>query len=82
MDSVAVCRGCGRLLEKDFIYCPWCGMERNSVDSEEIMDGVFDKLENMAEAGHEKRVKAIKNKLDSLESELNNLVSLGAESKK
>ena len=41
-------------------------MERNSVDGEEIMDGVFDKLENMAEDEHEKRVKAIKNKLDSL----------------
>ncbi len=76
MDSVAVCRGCGRLLETDFLYCPWCGLERAAMDSEEIMDKVFDRLEFVADAGHEKRVNVLKNRMNSLENELNNLIQM------
>ena len=82
MDLVAVCRGCGRLLEEDFLYCPWCGLERASANSEEIMDDVFERLEVVANAGHEKRVKNLKNRLYSLECELDSLVKRGEEEKK
>ncbi len=81
MDSVVVCNGCGRTLETSFLYCPWCGLERVVCDEDEMLDDTFSRLEDVAERGNEKKVQVLKEKLDSLQSELEELVLLSAGTK-
>ena len=76
MDSVVVCNGCGRTLEANFLYCPWCGLERVNYDEDEMLDDTFSRLELVAERGNEKKVQVLKERLDSLQSELEQLVLL------
>ncbi|WP_353936954.1 zinc-ribbon domain-containing protein, partial [uncultured Treponema sp.] len=30
-----VCSGCGREIEKNFVYCPWCGIQLIRKESRE-----------------------------------------------
>ena len=81
MDSVVVCNGCGRTLETSFLYCPWCGLERVGYGEDEMLDDTFSKLEVVAERGNEKKVQVLKERLDSLQNELEQLVLLSAGTK-
>ena len=45
MQSVAVCLGCGRTVNKEYLYCPWCGLEKTTDYGLETLNSVFDKLE-------------------------------------
>ena len=81
MDSIVVCNGCGRILETSFLYCPWCGLERDTYDEDEVIEDSFSRLELVAERGQAKKVKILKERLDSLQSELEQLVLLGAGTK-
>ena len=31
MDFVCVCNHCGKTIEREFLYCPWCGKENAEV---------------------------------------------------
>jgi hypothetical protein len=74
MKSVIVCRGCGRTIESDFIYCPWCGYTRVFSDDEESLDSVFMRLEKMQNDSRNRQLTDMKKQLDDLEAELNTLV--------
>ncbi len=71
MKTVCVCRECGRTIESDFLYCPWCGCSRiNSVDENKIVDTVFDKLEKLQQNDRRRRTSQVKDRLDKLEKDL------------
>lgn len=74
MKSVCVCRSCGRTIEKEFIYCPWCGLSRINNDDKESLDHVFAQLEEKQTIDREKRVMALEKTLDELEKDLDILV--------
>lgn len=75
MKSVCVCKECGRTIEKEFIYCPWCGMSRIGVaDNQEVLDSVFLKLEEKQADDREKRLRKLETQLDELERDLDVLV--------
>jgi predicted Fe-S protein YdhL (DUF1289 family) len=78
MKSVCVCRGCGRTIESDFIYCPWCGLSRVDEEDRRSLDAVFSKLEQMQSASREKRVSTMESRLNKLEQELS-VLALSAE---
>jgi hypothetical protein len=78
MKSVCVCRGCGRTIENDFIYCPWCGLSRVTEDDRQSLDAVFTQLERMQSDNREKRVSNMESRLSRLEKELSAL-ALSAE---
>lgn len=65
MEAVTVCLGCGRTINKDYLYCPWCGLEKEDHE-EKSLDSVFEKLEELQ---YQDRIKYI----DKLEAELANL---------
>ena len=48
MKPVTVCRGCGRTIDNDFIYCPWCGYSRVASDDSASLEAVFNQLERFA----------------------------------
>ena len=46
MTAVCVCGGCGRTIEKDYVFCPWCGRSRvTDEDCEEAIDSAFECME-------------------------------------
>ena len=60
---VCVCGGCGRTIDNDYIYCPWCGQTKSKSNSNHNFDEVFKRLEKNMEM-----------KLDALEKDLSVLV--------
>ena len=40
MKIETICCGCGRTIERDFIYCPWCGHLRVKIESKEYVDSM------------------------------------------
>ncbi|MCR5494881.1 MAG: hypothetical protein K6F15_04515 [Treponema sp.] len=68
-----VCSGCGRNLEKEFVYCPWCG-ERKSFHNQEYFDIIYDRYSELNREKRQKQFRAIEKRLNELEDELNVLV--------
>lgn len=75
MTAICVCGGCGRTVEKNYVFCPWCGHSRVSdEDSKEAADSI---QEMNVEEQIEKRVARLdemEKKLNDLEKELNVLI--------
>ena len=70
MIPVCICSGCGRTIEKEFIYCPWCGQSKVSVTSEnDKMEEIFNKLEELQINNRSERIKKIGSRLETLEKE-------------
>lgn len=78
-----VCRGCGRTIESEFIYCPWCGFSKvQAEEPPERLDAMFDKLGRMQDDSRARRINDMERKLDALESELSVLAPAhGAETR-
>ncbi len=75
MKSVCVCKECGRTIEREFIYCPWCGMSRiGATDNQEVLDSVFSRLEEKQADDREKRLRKLESQLNELEKDLSVLV--------
>lgn len=74
MKAVCVCKECGRTIEEQFIYCPWCGVSRISLNSEAVLDSVFQQLEEKQSDDRTKRLRKMESRLDELEKDLDVLV--------
>jgi len=75
MKAVCVCKECGRTIEKEFIYCPWCGISRIGVtDNQEVLDSVFTQLEEKQADDRNKRLRKLETQLEELEKDLDVLV--------
>ena len=42
----SICNGCGRDIEKDFAYCPWCG-EKSINQSQKYFDMIYERYSKM-----------------------------------
>lgn len=73
MKSVAVCCGCGRAIEKEFIYCPWCGYSRVR-DIDDTFEEVFERLEKLQDDTRDRQLVDMERQLEELETELDMLV--------
>ena len=69
MYNICVCKGCGRTLEKKFLYCPWCGASRVS-DDEESLDMLFNQYEEKRKEERRRQLYEMERELDNLEEEL------------
>lgn len=78
MTPKSICSGCGRSIEKKFVYCPWCGASKlantSTVSEEERMDFIFNRLEEMQINNRFERIEKMGDKLNQLEKELDALV--------
>ncbi|MGI5059127.1 hypothetical protein [Treponema pectinovorum] len=77
MMNVCVCGGCGRTIEKEFLYCPWCGQAKMHNDKD-ALEAVFRNLEQKQAENREKRLKKLEKQLDDLEQDLS-ILALSAE---
>lgn len=66
---MCVCKGCGRSMQSDYLYCPWCGFSRVS-RQEETLDVLFNKYEQFQKVSRRKQLQDMKMELQSLEEEL------------
>ena len=73
MYDIGVCKGCGRTLEKKFLYCPYCGTCRVSQDDESL-DVLFNQYEENRKEVRRKQLYEMEQELDNLEEELSVLV--------
>jgi len=74
MTTVHVCSGCGRTINSEFLYCPWCGMSMVPEDDKKSLDAVFTQLEHIQVRNRDERLSHMHMQLDKLERELNTLV--------
>ncbi len=75
MTAVCVCSGCGRTIEKDYVFCPWCGRSRvTNEDCEDAVDSAFNCMQDMQNERHYERLEQMKKKLDNLDKELSSLI--------
>lgn len=77
MKTVCVCGGCGRTIESEFIYCPWCGQTKVH-NEKESLDAVFRNLELKQAEDRERRLAKLEQELDALEQDLS-ILALSAE---
>jgi len=70
MQSVAVCRFCGRTIDSAFIFCPWCGISRINGQAALEHDPVFQRLEELQEKGLSGRINKMEQSLNELERDL------------
>ena len=71
---MCVCSGCGKLIESNFYYCPWCGysrVEQSKTDSENLRDQQSKARQAQSRAVSLEKMEA---QLDELEKELSMMV--------
>ncbi len=68
-----VCNGCGRNLDSEFVYCPWCGEKRN-FHGQEFFDLMYERYSESYKEKRKNQFRAIEKQLNELEQELNVLV--------
>lgn len=69
-----VCSGCGREIEKNFVYCPWCGIQLIKKESREYQNLFFEQVEHKRRTEQEQKLQNVGKQLDELEKELDVLV--------
>lgn len=76
MYNISVCKGCGRTMDTEFLYCPWCGYSRmahNQIEDDSLED-LFARYEKLQKDTRRKHLQEMGRQLDELEKELNVLV--------
>ena len=73
MTKVCVCGGCGRTIDNEYLYCPWCGQEKMH-DRKDAMEAVFRNLEQKQAEGRARQIERLEQELDALEQDLSILV--------
>ena len=69
-----VCSGCGREIEKNFVYCPWCGIQLIKKESREYQNLFFEQVEQKRRTEQEQKLQNVGKQRDELEKELDVLV--------
>ena len=76
MQSVGFCAQCGGLLEKGFLFCPYCGKElAEKPCAEEVLGPAIEKLVQAAAKNSLLRLDTCREALDTLEKELDDFLA-------
>lgn len=78
MKNICVCGGCGRTIETEFIYCPWCGQSKMQNNDKTALESVFKSLELKQAEERARRLAELEKELDELEQDLS-ILALSAE---
>lgn len=69
-----ICAGCGKLMEKSFYYCPWCGKSRIDGDTEEAIELRYQRYRQLQNERQLEKMAEMADELDQLEEELSVMV--------
>ncbi len=77
MEKGSICHGCGRTIESDFPYCPWCGCAtlKTCAFSRQV-DLVCERVELKQKEYTSSRIQRMENELGEIENELTLLLSV------
>ena len=75
MESLRFCSRCGGILEKGFLFCPYCGVELTVLPlSKKSIEGPFDILEIRSRAVSFRRLEGCEDALTKMENELDSFL--------
>ena len=74
MKPETVCCGCGKTIEKAFVYYPWCGHLRNSLEKREFFDTMENEFDYAYFNEKSKYIESIEKRLQLLENELDVII--------
>ncbi|MDR2898468.1 MAG: zinc ribbon domain-containing protein, partial [Spirochaetaceae bacterium] len=76
MQPVIVCRSCGRTIDKEYIYCPWCGTALAAPDEgAEFIQTALDRLAPIQQKGCYGRIDRMETTLQQMEADLSLFIS-------
>ncbi len=76
MQQVCVCRSCGRTINKEYIYCPWCGFCQTEAQLDPVeFESVFSRLQKLHTEEQTLRINRLNKSLVELEKELSLFIS-------
>ena len=71
---MCICSGCGKLIDKRFYYCPWCGQSRVIQEKDDSAELRYAKFKEKLYEKRYNQIEKMEEQLDSLEHELSILV--------
>ena len=71
---MCICGGCGKLIDKRFYYCPWCGYSRAEKEKQDSTELRYTKFKERMMERRYNQLEKMEEQLDSLEKELSILV--------
>ena len=71
---MCICSGCGKLIDKRFYYCPWCGFSRVVQEKDESAELRYAKFKEKQFQKRNNQIEKMEEQLDTLEHELSILV--------
>ena len=71
---MCICSGCGKLIDKRFYYCPWCGFSRVVQEKDESAELLYAKFKEKQFQKRNNQIEKMEEQLDNLEHELSILV--------
>ncbi len=71
---MCICSGCGKLIDKRFYYCPWCGFSRVVQEKDESAELRYAKFKEKQFQKRNNQIEKMEEQLDNLEHELSILV--------
>lgn len=73
MNTVAVCKGCGRTIDGTFSFCPWCGQAKVASEEKSI-EVLFNRYNEKQKEARRQKLYEMEKELEVLENELSILV--------
>lgn len=75
VEGLTFCTFCGKVLSKDYYFCPYCGTQCRDDNFEEITENGFKNLEKIELQDGLSRLNSLESMLDSLDTELTRFLS-------
>lgn len=72
--KTTVCGGCGRTIDKEFAFCPWCGENHAKIEKTDYMDVIFQRYTMQRNEYKRQKISSMSKKITDLEKELDVLV--------
>ena len=71
---MCICQGCGKIIQKEFFYCPWCGYSKINKENNESQRLHLEMNEEKMRQNKLNQIEKLEEELDNLERELSVLV--------
>lgn len=67
---MCICDGCGKLINREFYYCPWCGYSRVEQSKEDCEKLRYAQFKAKKQEVQSQKIGEMEDQLDDLEKEL------------
>lgn len=71
---MSICVGCGKLINNNYYYCPWCGFSKVAQESQEALNLRYEQYRQNCYNRKLSQIEKMEEQLDNLERELEVLV--------